>query len=306
MDILGDRPWLVLGGGGLKGLAHAGAWRALEEAGFRPAGLVGTSIGALVGAALAGGMTWGELAPLALAVKRENLVRINRRVLWVNGIRAGSVFQGEPLRSYIESVLPVHDWEQLRLPFQLNALDLATGDTHWFGVGARTDVSLVEAVYASCALPVLYPPARFPDGWFVDGGAGDALPVARPPSLGATGVLAVDVGSGGVVDGERTVSGGVVAVHSRVFSLMAARRRRDAVAGWQGVPLRLVRPQLDGYGSFDFQHAPWFIEEGYRATRAALHRWGVQVQARAVAPAGALAETSAGEAAPRPDGSPER
>ena len=44
---------LVLGGGGLKGLAHIGAWRALSEAGVRPAGIVGTSIGALVGGRMA-------------------------------------------------------------------------------------------------------------------------------------------------------------------------------------------------------------------------------------------------------------
>ena len=53
--MVGERPWLVLGGGGLKGLAHLGAWRALRDAGFEPEGILGTSIGALVGACLAGG-----------------------------------------------------------------------------------------------------------------------------------------------------------------------------------------------------------------------------------------------------------
>jgi len=50
----GDRPWLVLGGGGLKGLAHLGAWRERRDGGFESEGIVGTSIGALVGACLAG------------------------------------------------------------------------------------------------------------------------------------------------------------------------------------------------------------------------------------------------------------
>jgi NTE family protein len=282
LAVLGDRPWLVLGGGGLKGLGHAGVWQGLEEAGFRPSGIVGTSIGSLVGAALAGGMGWAELAPLALSLRKEDLVRVNRRVLWVNGIRASSVFQSEPLREYIESVLPVKEWGELALPFQVNAVDLATGRTHWFGVGARTDVPIADAVYASCALPVLYPPARLGDGWFIDGGASDALPLERPEALGATGLVAVDVGSGGVVDADATVEGGVVAMHSRVFSLMSGQRRREAIARWRGIPLRLVRPQLDGFGSFDFQHAAYYLEEGYRATRSALHRWGVAVRAVAV------------------------
>lgn len=282
LAILRDRPWLVLGGGGLKGLGHAGVWRGLEEAGFHPSGIVGTSIGGLVGAALAGGMGWAELAPLALTLKKEDLVRVNRRVLWVNGIRASSVFQSEPLRDYIEAVLPVKVWEDLAIPFQVNAVDLATGETHWFGVGARTDVSLPEAVYASCALPVLYPPIRLGEGWFIDGGAVDALPLDRPAALGATGIVAADVGSGGAVDADATVEGGVVAMHSRVFSLMSGQRRREAIARWRGVPLRLVRPRLDGYGSFDFKHAGYYLEEGYRATIGALHRWGVTVRASAV------------------------
>ena len=52
LEDLGATPWVVLGGGGLKGLAHVGAWPALTEAGVQPAGIVGTSIGAEVPPAL--------------------------------------------------------------------------------------------------------------------------------------------------------------------------------------------------------------------------------------------------------------
>src|SRR6185436_4796008 len=78
MDHLGNRVWAVLGGGGLKGLAHVGAWQAIEEAGLQISGIVGTSIGALIGALVAGGMGWKELVPLAFALKKHDIVRINR------------------------------------------------------------------------------------------------------------------------------------------------------------------------------------------------------------------------------------
>ena len=263
-------------------MGHAGAWRALEEGGFRPCGLLGTSIGALVAAALAGGLGWLDLAPRVFSLRKEDLVRVNRRVIWVNGLRAVSVFQAEPLRAYIEALLPIRRWEELRHPLQINAVDLASGETHWFGTGARTDVPLVDAVYASCALPVLYPPAFLGGGWFVDGGAVDALPLHRAAELGATGMVALDAGSGGGVDASLTVSSGLVAIHSRIFSMASERRRRDTIREWRGIPLRLVRPHLDGYGSFDFEHAGYFLEEGYRATRAALSRWGTPVRARPV------------------------
>ena len=65
---LGDNPWLVLGGGGLRGISEVGVLRALSEAGIRPAGIVGTSIGSLIGAFAASGMDWEGMWDIALAL----------------------------------------------------------------------------------------------------------------------------------------------------------------------------------------------------------------------------------------------
>lgn len=267
---LGPRPWLVLGGGGLKGLAHLGVWKVLQEEGFEPEGIVGCSIGALVAACLAAGRPLEELEAEARALERPQVAPLLRRALWVNGVRTPSLFRGEALRNTIESLLPRGGWEAYRLRFQVNAVELGSGRTEWFGVGARTDVSPVDAVYASAALPVFYPPALLPGGAYVDGGASNSLPVERAAELGATGILAVDVGAGGEVDGREVAGRGMIAVHQRVFSLMVARRRLEMVERWQGVPLLYLRPRLDGYGGFDFDQIPYFLEEGERATRAFL------------------------------------
>lgn len=267
---LGGSPWVVLGGGGLKGLAHLGAWEAIDEAGVRPAGIVGTSIGALMGAALAAGRGWDDLVPLALELEREDIVRVNRRVAWVNGIREEGVFRGEILRAYVERVLPTREWEELEIPLQINAVDLGSGETVWFGPGGRTDVPLVDAVLASASLPVLYPPVEIGGRHFVDGGVGEALPLARAVEMGATGVVAVDAGSGGEVDAGRVVEQGMVAIHQRVFGIMSGWRRRAQVERWEDPPLLLIRPRLDGYETFDFDSVKYFLEEGYRAARAAL------------------------------------
>jgi NTE family protein len=267
---LGDRPWLVLGGGGLKGLAHLGAWRVLEEAGFRPAGILGTSIGALAATCLAGGRPIGELEAEARALEREHVAPLQRRALWVNGIRAPSLFQGAPLRATIERLLPHGEWGAYPIRVQVNAVELGTGRTEWFGMGARTDVTPAQAVYASAALPVFYPPASLPGGVYVDGGTLDALPILRAAELGATGIVAVDVGSGGEVNGGQVAAKGMLSVHQRVFSIMAARRRLDTVRDWSGPPLLYLRPRLDGYGTFDFDQIPYFLDEGSRAARELL------------------------------------
>ena len=69
---------LVLGGGGLKGFAHIGVFRALKELGIEPTVVAGTSIGALIGAAYARDMSISEMADRARALKRRDLFRLNR------------------------------------------------------------------------------------------------------------------------------------------------------------------------------------------------------------------------------------
>ncbi len=269
---LGNRVWLALGGGGLKGLAHIGAWRAVEETGLRVSGMVGTSIGSLVGVLAASGVGWEEMRDMARELRREDIVRVNRRAVLFNGIRQVSVFRGDVLREYYQSILPPLGWSALSLPVLVNAVDLATGRTEWFGPGARLDVSLLDAVYASSALPVFYPPAVIDGRAFVDGGTEHPLGLYQAAHMGATGIVGVDVGAGEEGRTARILAQGMLAVHQRIFSIMTYRRRRDLIAQWTEPPLVYVRPRLDGYETFDFDSIEYFMEEGYRATMEVLAR----------------------------------
>lgn len=264
------RTVLVLGGGGVKGLTHAGAWRAIRDAGVTISEIVGTSIGSLVGACIAGGQGWPELAENAVALKKPDIVLLNRWALLLNGIRQPSVFQSEALASYIKRVLPVQSFDGLELPLNLNAVDLESGEMEWFGTGARTDVGVAEAVYASCALPLFYPPAEINGRYYVDGGIVDPLPIQRAADRGAELIIAVDAGAGQVRDSLDTVQKGLVAIHHRVLEIAGWDRKRRLLENWDGPPLIYVRPRLDGYSTFDFAQTSYFLEEGYRATREAL------------------------------------
>ncbi|MBM4183523.1 MAG: patatin-like phospholipase family protein [Gemmatimonadetes bacterium] len=266
----GGGTWLVLGGGGLKGLAHVGVWEALGDAGVEVDGIVGTSIGALVAALAASGMPVNEMRAHALALDRARVARVNRRAVWINGIRQPSLFHGETLRSLYASILPRKGWGALRIPVLMNAVDLADASTVWFGAGARTDLSLTEAVYASSALPVFYPPQEARGHAYVDGGIADTLPIGKAADQGAGRIIAVDVGSGGKADVREVLRGGMIAVHQRVVAMMMAERRHAMVADWPDTRLTYVRPQLAGYGTFDFEHIPYFLDEGRRAMREAL------------------------------------
>lgn len=270
---MAERTALVLGGGGMKGLAHVGAWRAVRESGVDVTEIVGTSIGALVGAAIGCGFDDERLASLAGALQKTDIIAVNRWAVLFNGIRQESVFRGDVFEAYIERTLTVDAFSDLSLPLSVNAVDLATGEHVWFGAGG-IDAPLADAVYASCALPVFYPPARIGDGYYVDGGVCEALAIARAFEQGADRVIAVDVAAGAAGDAEDAVARGMVAIHHRVMQIMGGSRRMDAATKARSGDVVYIRPSLDGHSTFEFDSTDFFLEEGYRAARAALANGG--------------------------------
>src|SRR5687768_3713838 len=96
---------LVLGGGGLKGFAHVGVLRALEEHGITPSVYAGTSIGAMVAAAWVGGMKVDEMERRATLLKRRDLFRLNHMGMLMERMRAPSIYLEEPLRALCEMIV---------------------------------------------------------------------------------------------------------------------------------------------------------------------------------------------------------
>src|SRR3954468_12892995 len=94
----GQRVALVLGGGGLKGFAHIGVLRALEEAGIVPDIIAGTSIGALLGASYLAGLSVEELERRAVELKRRDLFRVNHFGMLLDRMRSRSIYLEEPLK----------------------------------------------------------------------------------------------------------------------------------------------------------------------------------------------------------------
>lgn len=268
-----EKVTLVLGGGGMKGLAHVGAWRALLESGVRVTEIVGTSIGALIGTLIAAGTEHERIVSLARALTKTDIVVLNRWALLFNGIRQPSVFRDDTFRAYLESILPATTFAELRIPMSMNAVDLETGRQEWFGAGGLMDVPIVDAVYASCALPVFYPPALIHGRYFVDGGVVDSLPVGRAVERGADRIIAIDVGAGPAGDSVDAVEKGMVAIHQRVMQIMGYTRKRALLDALSEAKITYIRPHLAGYGTFDFNSTEYFLAEGYRAAAEELAGW---------------------------------
>jgi len=264
------RTVLVLGGGGMKGMAHIGAWKALEESGVRPDAIVGTSIGALIGACLAGGMCWRDLSEAARALKKEDIISINRRAVWLGGVREPAVFMGDHYLEFLQRMLPVQSFQELTTPLRFNTVSLITGDEVWFGDGMNQEPSLAEAVYASCALPIYFPPSHIGGDVLVDGGVLDVFPIRMAKQWGAERIIGVDVGSDLMPPEEGFFDRGMVAIHDRVLGLNLQKQRESCLADFDGPSLLYIRPQVGKHHSFDFDRTQFFLEEGYIAARKAL------------------------------------
>lgn len=104
---------LVLSGGGLKGLAHIGVLRALEERGLSPEMVVGSSMGSLIAAAWAAGMPIKEMTERGLGVRRRDIFQVAHVDMALKRMRSPAVYRREPLDGLIGSLVGELTFEEL-------------------------------------------------------------------------------------------------------------------------------------------------------------------------------------------------
>jgi NTE family protein len=170
---------LALGGGGGRGWAHLGVARALEAYGLRPSRIVGTSMGAIIGAGLAAGVPLDEIEARGRRTSLYRQVRRGRLAL----------FDPRPLLDRMAVDLGDPRIEELPVPLGITTFDLVSGRPRLITSGR-----LVDALEVSIAVPLFFPPRRDADGIWCDAGPWEGVPVslarAWAPDEPVVGVLA--------------------------------------------------------------------------------------------------------------------
>ena len=185
---------LVLGGGGGPLGAHeVGMLQALVEHGVVPDLIVGTSVGAINGAAVAADPTAAgveRLKGLWTAMQRDDVFAgsLLGRVATLARTRT-HLHDNGPLRELLARELGDRRIEDLAVPFQCVAASIERAGEHWFADGP-----VVEAVLASASVPGILPPVEIAGEHFVDGGIVNSIPVNRALELGATRIYVLHVG----------------------------------------------------------------------------------------------------------------
>ena len=269
----------VFGGGGAKSAAHIGALRALEEAGLRPVRYVGTSMGGVIAAGAAAGASADELSRRFRAVKAAEVAR-PRAFAPLAGLWFPSLLRPEPLRATLGRLVPQRRFADLAAPLTLTAVDVDSRELLALGDGGL-DLPLLDALAATTALPVYYPPAEVGGRRLVDGGLRAVLPLDIAARFPADVVVAVDVGPGfdEPVPKKRLKGPGLLLAHDACEGTLMAQQALDTVARWHATPGRCrlvhVRPPLPRSATFAAELFLEFERAGYDAARAALAEAGV-------------------------------
>jgi len=174
---------LVLCGGGSRGAVEVGLYRAVVELGISIDLVVGTSVGAINGAAIASGVPPDALARFWKSLRRRDLFALNRQLFW-KLIWADSLYDSRPLRRFLERYLPVSRFEELKIPLVITGTDFQTGQPLYWREGP-----LLDAIMASIAMPGLFPPQVVRGAQVVDGGITDNVPIDVAVANGADTVI---------------------------------------------------------------------------------------------------------------------
>jgi NTE family protein len=289
---------LVLSGGGALGLAHVGVLRVLEQMRIPIDYIAGTSMGSIVGAAYASGMTPDEMERRLREIEWERVFRdapprseqsvlrkqLDAAGLW--GLEFG-VSRGLPflpkgaiagqqllatLRSFVQEP-PGGSFDRLPIPFRAVATDIETGE---MVVLAKGD--LARAMRASMSVPGIISPEEIDGRILLDGGLVRNVPVDVVRAMGAEIVIVVNLGSPLL---KRDELGSVLGVSVQMIHILTMQNVRRSLTEITPRDV-LLEPDLAGFSAVSFNQAQEIVPRGEAAARnrmAALSRLALAPEA---------------------------
>jgi NTE family protein len=235
---------------------HVGILKVLEQEKIPVAFLAGTSVGAVIGAAYCSGVDARELEEIA------HLVRFSSFARWT--LSRYGLASNDRMIGFLEKLIKVKTFEELRIPFAISATDFVTGDPVVFKSGP-----LIDPIRASCAYPGMFLPVNVNGRLMVDGLLAHSVPAEPLRAMGADRVLAVYLSAHWVnVKGPRHIFD----VIGQCFSIAQAKM----CDLWKHHADLVLEPNVDGFSYDGFERAKELIKVGEDATRAALpqiHAW---------------------------------
>jgi NTE family protein len=263
---------LALGGGFARGLAHIGVLKVLEAENIPIDFIAGTSVGSVIGAAYASGLSAKELEEIASLVRFKDFSRFT--------LSRFGLFSNDKMAVFLRKVLRCKTFEELHIPLAVAATDIVTGEPAVFTSG-----ELVDPVRASCAYPGMFHPVKIGNRLLVDGLLAHSVPAMPLRDMGADRVISSYLAANWVKPG------GPRHVFDVIGQCFAIAQEKTC-GPWKLASDVIVEPAIGQFGYDDFVRAPEMIRAGEAATRAAMPA------IRAWYPAGGLETQPAPETQP--------
>ncbi|RLC37290.1 patatin family protein [Candidatus Falkowbacteria bacterium] len=247
---------LALGAGGARGIAHIGVLKALEKANIKVNFISGASMGALVGAAYAIGMSAEEIEKEALKNKKRitKFIDFNRP--------SGSILKGKKAAKYINELLKDKNFNDTIIPFRVIATDLETGNEVIIKKG-----KLTEAVMASISVPGIFPPVKVGKKYLIDGGVVNPTPIDVVKNMGADIIIGVDLIMRQKL---RLVNPGLITTIMQTYEIMRTQAVKQKIKNL-GEETIIIKPKTGNtIDSYKFKDVGKFIREGELAAQNAI------------------------------------
>jgi NTE family protein len=247
---------LVLGGGGARGLAHIGVLKVLEEEDIPVHMIAGASVGALIGALYAAGVSTTEMEEMSQEIGWSSLTNYNKFSM-MRLVLTEQPLSSKNMETYLEKHINGKRFDELKIPFACVATDLQTGERVVFREGP-----VAIAARASATIPGLFEPVVFRHRFLVDGGLVGNIPTDLVTLLGADTVIAADVTS----DLSRFEPKNMIATLNQAISIQSESKSQEQLAKADFV----IRPNLGDITAMDLARSAECIDAGSFATRRAV------------------------------------
>ena len=239
----------ALGAGGSRGVAHIGFLKAMEENGIYPDFISGTSMGSIVGACYALGMTPDAMAKVVTELKMSEILDLS-----LNPLGSGALLRSQKVQKKLRKYLGKKTFNDLKIPFECVATDLIAGKAVRLG----GDKDVVTCITASSTIPSVFKPISMDNMLLVDGGVTCRVPITTVREMGADVVIGIDV-LGKVRPNDRKYN--MISLLFRMFEVCDCELVKYKVEKQN--PDMFIEPDLGNMVQFKFKDIPWAIERGY-------------------------------------------
>ena len=255
---VGRRPkvGLVLSAGSLRGTAHVGVIKVLDNAGFPVDVVAGTSMGAVMGAMYAGGLPVDRIWDIASKIRIDTGNNLSSLHL-ISLVLFDKLLSSENTEKMLHTGLGAMRFDQTKKPFACVAMDVYTGEAIIF-----RDGELAPAVRASMNLPGIFSPLEYRHRYLVDGGVVDYIPVDAARLLGAQWTLASITENDYTAVRPKSVLDSLEQVIDIRGSYLSREQRKQANY--------LIEPQVGDIGMFEEGRIPEALEKGVVAASKGL------------------------------------